>query len=183
VEPVPAPHPTPPRRTLHDPLRALADDDGTPDAGVREALAGAAAAGSSEAYLGAVAALCTTRLLTPVVAAGETGVTGADRGADMSAVLLADGQGRRAMLVFTGTDSLQRWEPRARPVPATLDKVAEAALAQGAVALLVDLEGPDPLVLEQPLLVELARGRRLVGLPDGGFGWMELRPAGDRREE
>ncbi|RCK68208.1 SseB family protein [Desertihabitans brevis] len=162
-----------PQRRLHDPLKALADDDGSADPSVRQALAASVSAPSTESYLAAVAALCGTRLLTPIVAVGEQGPGGGDTSADMSAVLLSDATGRRAMLVFTGVDSLQRWDARARPVPATLDKVAEAALAQDAVALLVDLEGPHPVVLEQPLLGELARSRRLVALPDGGFGWMQ----------
>ena len=43
-----------------------------------------------------------------------------------------------------------------------------------AVGVLVDLQGPWPLVLETPLLTELAQSHRLTRLPDGNFAW--LRP-------
>ncbi len=161
------------RRTLADPLRAFADDDGTADPRVREALRRSEEDPGEQSYLQAVADLCGTRLLTPIVASGEAEEDGSDKTSEMSTVMLQDACGERAMLVFTGVDAVQRWNPAARPVPATLDKVAEATLAGGAVALLVDLNGPYPLVLENPVLGELARGRRLVALPDGGFGWLQ----------
>ena len=44
------------------------------------------------------------------------------------------------------------------------------ATAEGAVAVLVDVAGPHPLVLEGEVLEALARGHRLVDLGDG-FGW------------
>ena len=62
------------------------------------------------------------------------------------------------MLGFTGLDSLQAWDARARPVPVTVDKVAETAAAEGAVAVLVDVAGPHPLVLEGEVLDALAAG-------------------------
>ncbi|WP_197430163.1 SseB family protein [Auraticoccus cholistanensis] len=163
-------------RTLADPLRSFADDTGEADPAVREALRRSETEAGEDSYLQAVAALCGSRLLTPVVAVGELAADGGDKSAEMSTVMLQDACGERAMLVFTGVDALQRWNPTARPVPATLDKVAEATLAGGAVALLVDLNGPYPLVLEDPVLSELARGRRLVTLADGGFGWLQAAP-------
>lgn len=161
-------------RTLADPLRSFTDDTGEADPRLRESLRRSEADPTEVAYLQAVADLCGSRLLTPVVAAaGEAGPAGGDARAEMSTVMLRDACGERAMLVFTGVDAVRRWNAEARPVPATLDKVAEATLAGGAVALLVDLSGPHPLVLENPVLGELARGRRLVALDDGGFGWMQ----------
>ncbi len=56
----------------------------------------------------------------------------------MAVVMLQAGDGGKAMLGFTGLDALQAWEPSARPVPVTLDKAAQTARAEGAVAVLVD---------------------------------------------
>lgn len=171
--------PETPRRTLADPLAAFTDDDGSADPAVREALRLAQAEPDGTSYLRAVATLCGARLLTPIVAAGEQAADGSDKTAEMSTVLLQDAHGRRAMLVFTGVDAMTRWDPAARPVPATVDKVAEATVAAEGIAVLVDVQGPHPLVLESPVLDELAQGRRLVGLEDGGFGWLQTRTTPD----
>ena len=81
----------------------------------------------------------------------------------------AGGRRAAALLGFTGLDALQAWGARARPVPVTLD-VAETAPAEGAVAVLVDVAGPHPLVIDGEVLDALALGHRLVELGDG-FGW------------
>ena len=39
-------------------------------------------------------------------------------------------------------------------------------------AVLIDLAGPASLIIEADLITELAQGRRLVELEDGGFGWL-----------
>ncbi|MBA8795301.1 hypothetical protein FHX74_002929 [Friedmanniella endophytica] len=174
---------------LPEHLRTLAPspfpgDDGAADPAVRSALALGAAdgaattAGDPSAYLRAVAALCTARLLVPVVATriGEATVAAqdglvSDKEAEMAVVLLENADGQRAMLAFTGTDALTAWDPSGRPVPVTLDLAARSALSDGAVALVVDIAGPHPLALETALLEQLAAGHRLVELDDGGFGW------------
>ncbi len=160
--------------------RTLADtpfpgDDGHADPVVRARLA-AAAGGEPDAYLRAVAGLCTVRLLVPVVAtataAGRTvaGLT-SDKEADMAVVLLQTPDGRRAMVAFTGMDSLTAWNAQARPVPVTLDVAAGSARQEDAEALLIDLGGPHPLALDGAVLAQLAAGHRLVELPGGQFGW------------
>ena len=157
-------------------------DDGAPDTAVREALGRFAATYEPDDYLRAVAALCGDRLLVPVVATttqvGTTigGLT-SDKEAEMAVVMLRRADEGTAMLGFTGLDALQAWDARARPVPVTVDKVAETAAAEGAVAVLVDVAGPYPLVLEGEVLDALAQGHRLVDLGDG-FGW--AMPAPDR---
>jgi hypothetical protein len=177
--PRPADGPIPPEEpAAHE--RSLAPspfpgDEGAPEAGVRLVLAQFAASYAPDDYLRAVAALCGDRLLVPVVAtATQVGVTvgglASDKEAEMAVVMLQRTDGGKAMLGFTGLDALQAWDARARPVPVTLDKVAETAAAEGAVAVLVDVAGPHPLVLEGEVLDALARGHRLVDLGDG-FGW------------
>ena len=136
-------------------------DDGAPEAVVREALARFAASYEPDDYLRAVAALCGDRLLVPVVAtATQVGTTvgglASDKEAEMAVVMLQRADGGKAMLGFTGLDALQAWDARARPVPVTVDKVAETAAAEGAVAVLVDVAGPHPLVLEGEVLDALA---------------------------
>jgi len=151
-------------------------DDGQASGTTREALAVASNPSSPIDYLRAVTALCADRVLVPVVAtatrAGQTkgGLVG-DKEAEMSVVLLQTRDGRRAMLAFTGMDSLRLWDPTARPVPVTLDLAAQSAQSDGAAALLVDFAGPHALVIEGEVLFELARGHRLLEVADGQFGW------------
>ena len=59
-------------------------------------------------------------------------------------------------------------------MPCTLDDVAATAIETKSAAVLIDLPGPHPVVIEAGVIEELAKGHRLVELPDGGFGWMYL---------
>jgi len=161
-------------RTLR--ASAFPTDSGIASPDTRRALARAAAPDTPSDYLGAVVALCLDRLLVPVVATAtrlEHTAAGlaSDKEADMSVVLLQTPDGRRAMLAFTGLDSLRAWDPAARPVPVTLDLAARSAAADGASALLIDFAGPHPLVIDSDVLAQLALGHRLVALPDDEFGW------------
>ncbi|WP_344801183.1 SseB family protein [Microlunatus ginsengisoli] len=154
---------------------AFPGDTGDPDPRTRRLLAAFSAGPSTDGYLRVVAALCGDRVLVPVVATATrldrgTGGLFSDKEAEMSVVGVQAPDGRRALLAFTGMDSLEAWDATARPVPVTLDKAAEATLADGAAALLVDLAGPDPLAIEGEVLAQLAAGNRLVELDDG-FGW------------
>ena len=65
-----------------------------------------------------------------------------DKSSDMATVLMRGADGRLALLAFTGLDSLQRWDPDARPVPVPARTAALAAMQDGAEALLIDLAGP-----------------------------------------
>jgi hypothetical protein len=155
---------------------AFPGDAGLASPATRRALAAAVAPQSSVDYLRAVAALCGDRVLVPVVATAtrlgqSTAGLATDKEAEMSVVLLQSGDGRRAMLAFTGLDSMQAWDAGARPVPVTLDLAAQSAQADGAAALLVDFAGPHPLVIEGEVLAELAQGHRLVEVGEGQFGW------------
>lgn len=161
-------------KTLGAPNAAYAGDHGHADPELRDVLARAYQGGTN--YPKAIAALCTARLLLPIVATGDEHGDGPDpnRHAEMAAVLVTSAAGDTAVPVFTGVDSMQAWKPEARPVPCTLDDVAATVLETDSQAILVDLPGPHPLVIERGVVEELARGHRLVELPDGGFGWMYL---------
>ena len=159
---------------------AFPGDHGQADPATRLALA-TAEGGDQHDYLRALAALGGDRLLVPVVAtATRTGQTAAglagDKEAEMAVVLMRLADGRRVLLAFTGLDALQTWDRLARPVPVTLDLAAQSARAEDA-SLLVDVAGPHPLVIEGPVLADLAAGRRLVDLGDGEFGWAYAGPA------
>ena len=153
------------------------DDQGLADPAARRAMAAALSDGDVTAYLRAVAVLCGTRLLVPVLAtATRTGQTvgglTSDKEAEMSVVMLQAPDGRRALLAFTGLDALRAWQPAARPVPVTLDRAAQTAQAEGVSALLVDVAGPHPLAVEAEVLASLAAGRRLVETAPDAFGWL-----------
>ncbi len=151
-------------------------DDGRADPAARRALAASVRAPGTTSYLRAVAALCVTRVLVPVVAtATRTATTtdglSSDKEADMSVVMLQTADGRRALLGFTGLDALQTWRTDARPVPVTLDLAARTARAEGVDAVLVDVAGPHPLAVDGEVLDQLAAGHRLVEVEPGEFGW------------
>lgn len=160
------------RRAIPDP--GFPDDAGAPNPAVAAALT-AYAAGSGS-YLDALAAVRTSRLLVPVVAVlGEVEVDDSglthDKTSDMATVLLQGADGRLALLAFTGTVTLQAWDPAARPVPVTARTAAQAALQDGAAALVVDVAGPAALVIEGEDLMGLAAGWTLTRV-DGRSAWL-----------
>ena len=165
-------------RTLGQPNAAFAGDTGAPDPALRAVMADAYAGGL--AYPRAVVALCTARLLLPIVAAGDDSpdadpVDGvSDRHAEMAAVLMESASGRKGVVVFTGIDLMTDWRADARPVPCTLDDVAATAVETDAAAIVVDVNGECPVIIEGDLIDHLAAGRRLVELDDGDFGWVWL---------
>ncbi len=159
-------------------------DRGDADPAVRRALA--SAYDGEDAYARAVAALCAARLILPTVPAPPEAEPGASSrhdhddgrtdgpGPEMAVVQLRAATGQKAVAVFTGTDALQAWRADARPVRCTLDDVAATVRETGSAAILVDVAGPHPVVIEEPLVGELAQGHRLVALREGGFGWLWL---------
>ncbi|WP_300460502.1 SseB family protein [uncultured Nocardioides sp.] len=151
------------------------DDEGGDDPRLRSALTAYAAADDPQerrALLPAcLEALQGARLLVPVVAVlgevevGDDGLA-RDKSSDMAAVLLTGRDGRTALLSFTHTASMQAWDPEARPVPVRAQLAAQAAMQEGAAALLVDVAGPARLVVEGVDLEGLARGWRLARVGD-----------------
>ncbi|CAI9406409.1 SseB family protein [Nocardioides sp. T2.26MG-1] len=165
------------RTTIPDP--GFAGDDGSVDERVSAALA-AWAAGEAT-YADALAALQGTRLLVPVVAVlgevehDEAGLAH-DKTSDMATVLLQGADGRLALLAFTGTGPLATWNSDGRPVPVTATVAAQAALQDGAAALVVDIAGPTRFVVEGADLEGLARGWTLTRVGER-TAW--IRPDGE----
>lgn len=157
---------------LAQPSARFAGDTGEADPLVRRAVAGA---GDQVGYLRALVALCTARLLMPIVASGdETMTRDPDRHAEMAAVTIGDGV-TSALLGFTGLDSMQAWRPDARPILCHLDELAATVAEAGADQLLLDVAGPVPIAVEGEPLTRIADGFRLVEFEDGDFAW--VRPA------
>jgi hypothetical protein len=162
-------------KQLSQPNAAWLEDDGRPDPRLRVRLA------ESEGQLGylrAVVALGGARLLLPIVASGDESMDGPDpdRHAEMAAVTLDHPEMGRALVAFSGVDALQAWNAAARPVPCTLDDLAATVTEAGATLLVIDPAGPHPFTVLDDLVAELARGRRLVELDDGSFGWAFVEP-------
>jgi len=133
------------------------DDDGAADPRVTTALAAYQAGRGSEHD--ALTALAAARLLVPVVAVLADGSAAeGDKNSEMVLPTLIGQDGRPAVLAFTGLDTLARWRPNARPVPAEADRVWRAAAADGC-AVVIDVAGPVPLAVEGTRLAALAAGR------------------------
>lgn len=160
------------RRTVGQPSAAFTGDRGDADPLVRQLIADAS---DPLGYARAVVALCTTRLLMPIVATGDdTPHADPDRHAEMAAVSVTNASGEKALLAFTGIDAQQAWDAAARPVLCTLDDLAATVDEAGAVALVLDIAGPAPFTIEGDMLGPLAAGQRLVEFDDGSFGWVQF---------
>lgn len=145
-------------------------DTGEADPRVVAALA--AYANGSGGSADVVAALAASRLLVPVVAVldeagGSAHGSRTDKASHMATVTTTGRDGRRGLLAFTCTESMSRWQARARPVPVSTRDAAEAALADGAEAVVVDLAGPVVFSIEAPDLRALAAGWRAPGADPG----------------
>lgn len=126
-------------------------------------------------YHSTLAVVADARLLVPVMAVlGEVEYDGRgvahDKTSDMATVLIRGKDGRTALLAFTCTESLQRWNPQARPVPVRTARAAEAGLQDQAAAIVVDVAGPVMFVIEEHDLRALAEGYTMVQL-NGRYGW------------
>jgi SseB protein N-terminal domain len=162
-------------RAVPDP--GFAADSGQADPAVRQAMARAASGGPSGP---ALAAVLRSRVLVPVVAIlGEVERDDGlirEKSSDMAAVLMTGRDGRTGLLAFTGTDAMRAWDPNARPVPVGLPQAAQAAIAEGAAALVLDVAGPARLVVEGEDLRNAAAGARLVRVGTG-YAWVRRRLA------
>lgn len=146
------------------------DDGGSADPALSQAL-------TARDHGAILAALTKARLLVPVVAMlgeveyDERGLAH-DKTSDMAVALLKGQDGRNALLAFTSTESLKLWSPEARPMPAQAQLVATAAIQEGAAAIVLDVAGPVPGVIETDDVRRVAAGLQVVRLEDGGYGWI-----------
>jgi hypothetical protein len=139
------------------PVTRAAGDTGGADPAVTAALAAYAAGAATEhAVLTAVAA---SRLLVPVVAVlAEANADGTEKETEMALPTLIGNDGRKAVIAFTGTDTVRRWRADARPVAVPAARLWPAVAAEQADAVVIDVAGPVPLVVEGARLRALASG-------------------------
>lgn len=133
-------------------------DTGEADPAVTAALAAYAAGQATErATLAAIAA---TRLLVPVMAVlTEGGEDGAEKETEMALPTLIGNDGRKAVIAFTGAETLTRWRPEARPVPVPAARLWPAVQAEQADAVVIDVAGPVQVVIDGGRLTALASGQ------------------------
>src|SRR5690606_14407493 len=79
-----------------------------------------------------------------------------EKESEMALPKLVGKDGREAVLAFTGTDPLRRWRADARPIQATALQICEAATQEKAAAVVIDVAGPIPFVIEGEVLRALA---------------------------
>lgn len=132
---------------------SLGADLGEADPDLTAALQGWQQDGSPAAASRVHAALTSARLLVPIVARTPTG--GAT---EMALPTLIGEDGREALLAFTSVAGLAAWDAAARPVPAPALRVLAAAVQQRNDALVLDVAGPVPFVVEGAELRDLAGG-------------------------
>lgn len=144
------------------------DDDGGVPPGVERAMTAYAEGRGAERDV--LTALTGSRLLVPVVAvlteAETVGGATREKESDMALPTLVGDDGRRAVLAFTSAGSLARWRPDARPVAVPARQACQAALDESAGALVVDVAGPVPYVIEGARLAVLAAGGVITGPHD-----------------
>lgn len=139
------------------PVIRPAGDTGEADPAVAAVLAAYAAGQTAEhAVLTVVAA---SRLLVPVVAIlAAANDDGTEKETEMALPTLIGNDGRKAVIAFTGTDTIKRWRADARPVPVPAPSLWPAVAAEHADAVVIDVAGPVPLVIEGARLRALASG-------------------------
>jgi hypothetical protein len=103
-------------------------------------------------------AVAASRLLVPIVAVmAAANDDGTEKETEMALPTLIGNDGRAAVIAFTGSDTLRSWRQDARPVPVAAARLWAAALTE-ADAVVVDIAGPVPLVVEGARLRRLAAG-------------------------
>lgn len=167
-------------RTLSNANARFADDHGEADPITREALSKVR---DHTSYVRALVALCSSRLLMPIVASGdETDGPDPNRHAEMAAVQIVNDEGAH-LLAFTGLDAMQAWQADARPVPCTLDDLCATVKESGADRLLIDCAGPTPLVIAGEALDLFAQGYAIAEFEGGEFAWVRYDDASRADDE
>ena len=175
------------------------DDHGEADPAIAAALeAYAAGTGAEHAVL---TGLADSRLLVPVVAvladeparpdAGQRGRDEAANGkaagtarlplqgekaSEMAMPAIVGRDGRRALPAFTSADAVRRWQPSARPVPVPAASVWQSAVRES-WAVVIDIAGPVPLVVEGARLAALAAGTQAPRMHEDPDVWHEVAAA------
>ena len=139
---------------------ASSDDDGSAPEKLVEAIRRFHAADLGEDDV--LDALRDSRLLIPLVAQlGAEGVNehGHDKSQELSIVTVEGPDGRTVLPAFTSVAAMARWNPSARPVPATAGRVALAAASEDTDLVVLDPLSDTEYVIRRPALWALAQSR------------------------
>jgi SseB protein N-terminal domain len=98
-----------------------------------------------------------SRSVPPAPASAHSG-SGSEKETEMALPTLIGNDGRKAVIAFTSTDTVRRWRADARPVPVPASRLWPAVAAEQADAVVIDVAGPVPLVVEGARLRALASG-------------------------
>lgn len=139
------------------------DDDGSAPERLIEAIRRFRAADLGEAEV--IDALRDSRLLIPLVAVlgaegvGEEGTAeqGHDKSQELSIVTVQGPDGRTVLPAFTSVTAMARWNPSARPVPASASRVALAAASEHTDLVVLDPLSDTEFVIRRPALWALAQ--------------------------
>ena len=108
-----------------------------------------------------VDALRDSRLLIPLVAVtGEVGTNdhgrSFDKSQELSIVTVLGPDGRSVLPVFMSVATMATWNPAARPVPASADRVALAAVSESTDLVVIDPTSATEFAIRRPALWALA---------------------------
>ena len=121
-----------------------------------------------------------SRVLIPLLAnLGESGIgahgLAVDKSADLSIVTVETPDAQSGLPVFSSVEAMQRWNPKARPVPTAAVKAALAAASEGNTRMILDPMAESEFVLRRPAIAALAQGLKWVSPEEderviGAFG-------------
>lgn len=89
-----------------------------------------------------------------------------EKAAEVMLITIKGSDGRTALPAFTSLDALSSWKVRARPVPASTQRVCAGALSEGTDLVVIDPAGPATVELSGAVLWALAEGRPLLPLAE-----------------
>jgi hypothetical protein len=99
-----------------------------------------------------------------------------EKASEMAMPSIIGRDGRRALPAFTSAGTVRRWRPSARPVPVPASGVWQSAM-QESWAVVIDVAGPVPLVVEGARLAALAAGSHAPGMHEDPDVWHEVAAA------
>lgn len=142
-----------------------AGDDGRASPGLMDALRHFRLGKNGEAEV--VDAFKESRVLVPLVARlAEMNVNdrgqNVDKSAELAIVTVVGPDGRNVLPVFSSVDSMRRWNPNARPVPADAARVALAAAGEGTDIVILDATSATEFAIRRPALWCIATGQRWI---------------------
>ncbi|MFM6971027.1 MAG: SseB family protein [Rhodoluna sp.] len=108
-----------------------------------------------------------SRLLIPLLAdLGEAGIGShgqtVDKSADLSIVTVATPDNKTAIPVFSSVGAMQRWNAKARPVPADAIRVALAAASEGTTRIVLDAGSDSEFALRRAAISAIAQQHNWV---------------------